>query len=263
MKPLFDKDIEKVDPDSLKLLDLLIHKIIEGLEDRSYQPRIQDALKAIQLRGKVAKASEGEKIFWDMIEEIKQEELPKMYPQAPSLEDQIRTTIVGLRPQVENGALPVKLIADALNQGRGEESQLTYRRVGQLLSEMGFRKARTHNGSYAILWDDNLLSPPVADREQSEKESLPAGRAVSPGGDGTNCPTIGCGRDTKQSLPSDPATRSLPCCPTLNPQKNEKNDSACLARPARPASPAVSSFRWASPTPPGRLARSPTIEPRS
>jgi hypothetical protein len=172
MKPVLDKDTEKVDPESLKLLDLLIHDTVKGLQQKSYKPRIQDALKAIQLRGKVAKASEGEEIFWDMIEEIREDELPKMYPQTPTLEDQIQDTILGLKPQVKNGVLPVKIITDTLNHGKSEECRLTYHRVGRLLSKMGFRKVKTPNGCYAILWDDNLLSHPMTSNdEKNEKQS--------------------------------------------------------------------------------------------
>jgi hypothetical protein len=46
----------------------------------------------------------------------------------------------------------------AFNQARSNQSQLGYRRIGQLLSNMGFQKAKTHASTYAILWDDNLLS---------------------------------------------------------------------------------------------------------
>ncbi|KPL03853.1 MAG: hypothetical protein AMJ73_05170, partial [candidate division Zixibacteria bacterium SM1_73] len=101
------------------------------------------ALKAIQLQQKVAKKSQAEKIFWDEIEAIRQDELPKLYPEETvSLESQIQNTIIGLKHQVKNGILPVKIIN---------------RRIGGLLSSMGFRKAKTHAGTYAILWDDNLL----------------------------------------------------------------------------------------------------------
>lgn len=183
MKPLLDKDTETIDPESLKLLDLLIHDTVKGLQQKSYKPRIQDALKAIQLRGKVAKASEGEKIFWDMIEEIREEELPKMYPQTPSLEDQIQDTVLGLKPQVKNGVLPVKIITDTLNHGKSEECRLTYHRVGRLLTKMGFRKVKTQTGCYAILWDDDLLPQNrFSEDEKNEKQSpvSPVGRSRAP-----------------------------------------------------------------------------------
>jgi hypothetical protein len=192
--------------DQLKLLDTLIRKAIEAISDNSCKLKISDALAAIKLREKVAKKSDAEQIFWQMIEDIKQEQPLKPNSETPSLEDQVRDTIVALRPQVKSGVLPIKLIADTFNHGRSEDTHFTYRRVGQLLSAMGFRKARTHTGSIAILWDDNLLFQPALNHEESEGESLTVGRA-----------------------------NGLPCCPTVNPQKNEKQDAASPACPARPA----------------------------
>ena len=156
------------DPKDLKLLEILIDKSIKRLEDNSCEPRIQDALKAIQLKQKVVKTSEAEKIFWNEIEAIRREELPKLYPEPnepTNLEAQILKTIIGLKHQVKNGILPVKTITDAFNQERSEQSQsqdpefgLTYHRIGRLLSTMGFRKAKTQGGTSAIIWDHKLLS---------------------------------------------------------------------------------------------------------
>lgn len=157
---------QKEEPKDLKLLEILIDKSIKRLEENSCEPRIQDALKAIQLKQKVLKTSEversethrAEKIFWDEIEAIRQEELPKLYPEeAVSLESQIQSTVLGLKYQVKNGILPVKTITDTFNQGRSKESRLSYHRIGRLLSTMGFRKAKTQRGCSAIIWDDKLL----------------------------------------------------------------------------------------------------------
>ena len=41
MKPVLDKDTETIDPHSLKLLDLLMHKTVEGIQQKSYKPRIR------------------------------------------------------------------------------------------------------------------------------------------------------------------------------------------------------------------------------
>ena len=198
------------DPAPLKFLEILIDKGIRRLEDKSFEPNIRDTLKAIQLKRKLseaksigmAKTSEversethrAEKIFWQEIEAIRNEELPKLYPEeAVSLESQIQNTIIGLKHLVKNGILPVKIITDTFNQGRSKESQLTYRRIGGLLSSMGFRKAKTHAGTYAILWDDNLLSQNTfSNDEKNEKQpsaspacpacpACPAGRSRAPG----------------------------------------------------------------------------------
>jgi hypothetical protein len=163
-----------------QLLDILIERCIKRLEDKSYQPRMRGALKAIQLRQKlseaksvgVAKASEAEKIFWELIESIRRDELKKLPPQILNLEAQILSIIIALKQQVKNGILPVKTITDTFNQGKSKESRLTYHRIGRLLSSMGFRKVKTHAGAYAILWDDDLLSQnKFSEDEKNEKQA--------------------------------------------------------------------------------------------
>ena len=152
---------QKEDPKDLKLLEILIDKSIKRLQENSCEPRIQDALKAIQLKQKVVKTSEAEKIFWQEIEAIRREELPKLYPEPIepiSPEARLLKTIIGLKHQVKNGILPLKTIADAFNQGRSIESRLSYHRIARLLSAIGFRKVKTHGGYSAIIWDDKLLS---------------------------------------------------------------------------------------------------------
>jgi hypothetical protein len=141
----------------LKLLETLIDKIIKGLEDNSCRPKIRDALLAIKLKQDVAKVSEAEQIFWELIDDIRNSELS----QPISLEAQIQRTILSLTHQVKNGILPVKIITDAFNQGRFEQARLTCRRMSGLLSAMGFTKVRASNGARAIIWDDNrLFAPP-------------------------------------------------------------------------------------------------------
>jgi hypothetical protein len=163
------------EPKELKLLEILIDKSIKRLEENSCEPRIQDALRAIQLKQKQVKTSEAEKFFWQEIDAIRREELPKLYPEATrptcceraepdSLESQILKTIIGLKDQVRRGILPVKTITDTFNQEKSKESQpedqafqLTYHRIGRILSTMGFRKARTGNGASAIIWDEDFI----------------------------------------------------------------------------------------------------------
>jgi hypothetical protein len=149
---------QREEPKDLKLLELLIDKSIKRLEENSCEPKIRDALKAIQLKQKVVKTSEAEKFFWQEIDRIRREELPGPCPEPINLEAQILSTMVGLKDQVKNGILPVKTITDTFNQRKSKESQFTYHRIGRLLSTIGFRKAKTQNGSSAIIWDDNLLS---------------------------------------------------------------------------------------------------------
>lgn len=67
----------------LRLLEMLINRFIERLEKNGFEPKVQDALKAIQLKQKLAQTSEAEKIFWDLIDQLRSEELGCISP-APS-----------------------------------------------------------------------------------------------------------------------------------------------------------------------------------
>jgi hypothetical protein len=62
----------------LRLLDMLINKFLEKLEKNDFEPKVQDALKAIQLKLKLAQSSEAEKIFWELIDQLKKEEIGKI-----------------------------------------------------------------------------------------------------------------------------------------------------------------------------------------
>ena len=61
----------------LRLLELLINKFIVKLEKDGFEPKVQDALKAIQLKQKLARTSEADKSFWELIDQLKKEELDK------------------------------------------------------------------------------------------------------------------------------------------------------------------------------------------
>jgi tRNA U38,U39,U40 pseudouridine synthase TruA len=168
MNGLIDTDDEKViasefcqreEPKDLKLVEILIDKIIKKLEENSFQPKVQDALKAIQLKQKLVKTSEAEKTFWQAIDEIRTSELERLESLENRTEDvqaQILRTIIRLKYEVKNGVLPVKTITDAFNQEKSEECHLTYQRIGRLLSTMGFQKGKAGNNS-AILWDEEKI----------------------------------------------------------------------------------------------------------
>ena len=194
MNNLTDTENEKVESSAsdengaskdLKLIQKIIDRGSQMLENDSYFPRIQDVLKAIQLRKKLSEAKsvwmkkvveeEDQKAFWDMIEEVRQEELPKMYPEENNLESQLKAAIYSLRFEVKNGVVSVKAITDAYNLGKSKELQLTYQRIGHLLSTMGFHKVKIHNNASGVLWDDSLLSPKRHfELEKNEKPSSPS-----------------------------------------------------------------------------------------
>jgi hypothetical protein len=213
----------------LELLEILIDKIVQGLEDNSCQPRVRDALTAIQLMEKVAKSSQAEDIFWHMIDDIRKSE---MYD-PPTIEDQIEETVLGLRHHVKNGVLQVKAITDAFNQNKSEQARLTSRRIGALLSGMGFTKAKTRNGCCAIIWDDNRLvdSPRKAAQRAAQTEAPNSNPLAPPAQSAQKA------EDTASEL-TTPAVEEVFSCP---PDKGETGGS-CLSHsvPSCPAESTVS-----------------------
>jgi len=59
-------------------LEKLLKKLLKKLNNKDYKPTVSDAIKAIQLKEKLKKTSEAEKIFWELIEKIRLEELGKI-----------------------------------------------------------------------------------------------------------------------------------------------------------------------------------------
>jgi len=61
-----------------EFLEKLIKKVLKRINSKDCQPKVSDALKAIQLKQKLRKTSEAEKIFWELIEKIRKEELQRL-----------------------------------------------------------------------------------------------------------------------------------------------------------------------------------------
>jgi hypothetical protein len=56
-------------------LEEIVKKVLKKLSSKKFQPRISEALRAIQLKEKMKKSEEAEKLFWEMIEEVRKEGL--------------------------------------------------------------------------------------------------------------------------------------------------------------------------------------------
>ncbi|MDH4223141.1 MAG: hypothetical protein OEV55_06320 [candidate division Zixibacteria bacterium] len=78
---------ESLNQNEEKFLEELIQCVLIKLKSGRYQVKVADAIKAIELREKIiAKGrkispggfiSDKEKIFWELIDQIRKEELPK------------------------------------------------------------------------------------------------------------------------------------------------------------------------------------------
>jgi hypothetical protein len=81
----------------------------------------------------------------------------RLMDKSDSLEAQILLVLDSLKAHVERGILPVKTITDSFNDGKPENAQFTYQRMGRKLAGLGFKKGKTGKGASAILWDDEKL----------------------------------------------------------------------------------------------------------
>lgn len=71
-----DEQDEKI-VDDLDILEDLKQKIYNAIKNDKPQPKVGDLLKVIELKRKLSVEGKGEKIFWNMVNKIREEELGK------------------------------------------------------------------------------------------------------------------------------------------------------------------------------------------
>ncbi len=120
---------------------------------KSATGRLGDILKPLQQINRLVKPGR-EAAFLNLVRELHAERLTE---KAASLEAEILGAVVDLSHRVERRILPVKTIADTLNEDQPAKSRLSYQKVGRRLKAMGFRRERTSSGAAAIVWDDRLI----------------------------------------------------------------------------------------------------------
>jgi hypothetical protein len=118
--------------------------------DKPAAGRLGDILKPLLQVIRLVKPDR-EKVFMSLVREI---ESGRLIEKSDSLEAQILLVLDSLRGQVEKGILPVKTITDTFNEGKPENVQTTYQRMGRKLAALGFKKGKTGDGASAILWDE-------------------------------------------------------------------------------------------------------------
>lgn len=59
---------------------------------------------------------------------------------------------------LKNGLLPLKDIADEINEGLPSKSHITPHRVGSIVKSLGLEKTRMHGGRGAVVWDEHKIS---------------------------------------------------------------------------------------------------------
>jgi hypothetical protein len=65
----------------LEVLDMMFDKFVKQLKRSRIRIGVKEALKIIALRQKLRPKDEADKEFWDFIDKLRKEELPKLYPE--------------------------------------------------------------------------------------------------------------------------------------------------------------------------------------
>jgi hypothetical protein len=67
--------VKKRHPDDLEILEDLKEKLYGAILNDTPLPKVGDLLKVIEMKNKLSVTAKAEKKFWDMIDEIRKEEL--------------------------------------------------------------------------------------------------------------------------------------------------------------------------------------------
>jgi hypothetical protein len=122
--------------------------------DKPARGRLGDILKPLIQIIKLVKPDR-EALFLSLVRDLEKE---RLIDKSDSLDAQILLVLDSLRNQVERGILPVKAITESFNEGKAENAQFSFQRMGRKLASLGFKKGKTGDGASAILWDDEKLA---------------------------------------------------------------------------------------------------------
>lgn len=119
--------------------------------------RLGDILKPIQQIIRLVKP-EREAAFLNLVRQLEEE---RQTAKADSYEAEILRALVGLvggviSHPVKGDLLAVQKITDKLNERRSEKRQLGSKRVGRVLTAMGFKKEHLENGAHIVWVEDTI-----------------------------------------------------------------------------------------------------------
>ena len=81
----------------------------------------------------------------------------RLQGKSETLEAALLRILDGLRGEVKDGLLPVRLVTHKLNEGRLEKDKVSDQKVGWRLRSLGFQKGRREETGATIQWDDDRL----------------------------------------------------------------------------------------------------------
>lgn len=111
-----------------------------------------------------------EQDFIDIVQDLQKK---RQMAKSGTLEGELIQSIISLSGEIISGILPVKLITNKLNEDKNDKEKLTYQRVGRKLDIMGYQKAKTSNGSSAIVWNEDLNLTLAIEHEIIDSQETP------------------------------------------------------------------------------------------
>jgi hypothetical protein len=153
----FERDVRPQDALSLKARLLAFRaRYIDAALPETAKPangRLGDILKPL-LQMVCLVRPERHTAFMQLVSKLESE---RMTDESDSLEGHILEAIIRKEVEVRGNMLPVKDIAEAINENRSEHFQVSSHTIGRRLKAMGFTKTRGGDGSAAIVWDNDKI----------------------------------------------------------------------------------------------------------
>ena len=116
--------------------------------------RLGDILRPLRQIVRLARPDR-ESAFLAFVNSLQRERLKN---RAETLEAELLRILDSLRDQVSDGLLPVRLVAEALNDGRLDKDKVSHQKVGVKLRSLGFEKGGRDRDGMLIRWDEDVLA---------------------------------------------------------------------------------------------------------
>jgi len=150
--------------------------------------RLGDILKPLRQIVRLVRPDR-EEAFLAFVADLQRERLQE---KAETLESELLRSLDGLREQVQEGVLPVRLVTQALNEGRPDKDRVSDQRVGRRLRSLGFQKGQRKEAGATILWDEEKLLRAMEAYGLTEIADSADSTAATPESDASPVETVEC-----------------------------------------------------------------------
>jgi len=105
----------------------------------------------------------------------------RLQEKADTLESEVLRILDGLREEVTDGLLPVRLVTQKLNEDRLDRDKISDQKVGRRLRSLGFKKGRREEAGATIQWDEGTLARAMVSYGLQETTDSTDSTGIAPG----------------------------------------------------------------------------------